>query len=152
MTHTLKIQWQRNADEAFTDNAYHRAHRWHFDGGATVKASSSPHIVKPPYSDETAVDPEEAFVAAVSSCHMLFFLSFAAGQDIVVDNYCDEPMGTMQRSVDGGHCIAEIILRPTVDYADVSQPTTDVVRALHDRAHRHCFIAQSVKSVIRIEA
>ena len=151
MTHTLRVEWKRKPDEAFTDNAYHRAHRWEFDGGAIVRASSSPHIVKVPYSDEAAVDPEEAFVAAVSSCHMLFFLSFAAAKGIVVDAYSDQPVGTMARGSGGHEYIAEVVLRPTVDFGGRPQPKRDLVRALHDEAHEHCFIAHSVASVIRVE-
>lgn len=151
MTYTLKVEWRRYPDEVFTNNAYHRAHRWEFDGGATVKASSSPHVVKVPYSDETAVDPEEAFVAAVSSCHMLFFLSFAAAKGIVVDAYSDEPVGTMGQGNGGHRYIVEIVLRPTVVYEGASRPEPDLVRALHDKAHEHCFIAHSVKSAIRVE-
>ena len=87
------ILWQRDG-AAFTDNKFSRAHVWRFDGGIEVPASASPSVVRPPYSRLEAVDPEEAFVAALSSCHMLTFLFLAAREGLVVDSYRDEAIGT----------------------------------------------------------
>src|SRR5437879_11964441 len=92
------IRWRRQAHERFTDNRYGRAHEWRFDGGATIRASSSPHVVKVPLSDPAGVDPEEAFVASLSSCHMLFFLSFAARKGFAVASYEDRATGVMAKT------------------------------------------------------
>src|SRR5438477_8800243 len=98
-THTATVAWERGAAK-FTDNRYPRAHRWTFDGGAVVPASSSPQVVPAPLSDPTAVDPEEAFVASLSSCHMLYFLFFAAKRGFVVDVYVDRPVGHMEKNAE----------------------------------------------------
>lgn len=148
--HRAIVEWERG-DAAFTDNRYARAHRWSFDGGATVRASSSPHVVPVPFSDPAAVDPEEAFVASLSSCHMLWFLSLAAKQGFVVDSYRDDALGRMGRDAGGRLAMLEVILRPAVRFAAGRAPTADELARLHHAAHDECFIARSVKTDVRCE-
>src|SRR5690349_16237019 len=107
--YTATVAWRRRADETFVDQKYSRGHEWRFDGGAVVAASSSPHIV-PKHSVEAHVDPEEAFIASLSSCHMLFFLSFAAKQGLVVDDYLDDAEGTLSRDEEGQMAMTEVVL------------------------------------------
>ncbi len=147
--YTATISWQRNA-AAFVDDKYSRAHEWHFDGGAVVPASASPHIVPEPHSVAANVDPEEAFVAALSSCHMLFFLSLAAARGIVVDAYVDEATGTMSRNAQGNIAITEVVLRPAVTCAG-EQPSPQTLDELHHAAHRRCFIANSVTAKVTVQ-
>jgi len=144
-TFSAEVTWERG-DARFTDNRYSRGHRWAFDGGQVVPASSSPHIVPLPYSVAENVDPEEAYVAALSSCHMLFFLSLAAKMGLVVDRYSDMAEGVME-NVGGSKQVTRIILNPYVTYAgEDPDPTTEA--ELHHRAHELCFLANSVKTVI----
>lgn len=145
----VKIEWARR-DELFTDNRYSRVHRWTFDGGAEVVASSSPHIVPLPMSDAAAVDPEEAFVAALSSCHMLWFLSLAAKKGLRVNRYVDLAEGRMDRNEAGKLVMLEVCLRPEVEW-DGDQPDTVTVAAIHHSAHDECFIANSVRTKVTIE-
>lgn len=146
---SAKIAWERG-EARFLDNRYSRGHRWSFDGGATIEASSSPHVVPVPYSVAENVDPEEAFVAALSSCHMLFFLSLAAKAGFVVDHYRDNAEGVMS-SIDGVMQVATVTLNPRVRYTG-STPDRATEAELHDRAHALCFIANSVKAKIEIKA
>lgn len=148
--HACTVAWQRGA-QTFTDLRYSRAHRWSFDGGAVVPGSSSPHSVKLPYSDASAVDPEEAFVAAVSSCHMLCFLSEAAARGFVVDSYVDPAAGRLAAMADGRPGIAEVVLQPEVVFSGALLPDAAAVQALHHRAHEACYIANSIRGAVRIE-
>ena len=143
------VSWERGSAR-FVDNRYSRGHRWEFDGGVRVNASSSPHVVPLPYSVEDAVDPEEAFVAALSSCHMLWFLSIAAKQGYVVERYVDAAVGLMGPDAGGREAMLEIRLRPAVTFSDERQPSDEQLAALHDAAHSECFIANSVKSRVLI--
>lgn len=145
------VSWLRAADESFIDNHYSRAHQWRFDGGVVVPASASPHIVPLPYAVAANVDPEEAFVAALSSCHMLFFLSLAAKQRYVVDLYIDEAQGTLAKDEHGNMAMTEVRLRPLVRFAGERQPSFAQLEQLHHQAHQLCFIANSVKSNIVTE-
>ena len=145
------VLWQRGEDETFTDNRYSRAHRWRFDGGLEVPASSSPQVVPLPLSNAANVDPEEAFVAALSSCHMLFFLSFAARERCVVDRYHDEAVGIMAPNDEGRTAMTEVTLRPAVTFSGEHQPGPAQVDAWHHEAHEACFIANSVRTRIRVE-
>ena len=145
------IAWQRDADAAFTDNRYSRAHVWRFDGGTEVPASSSPHIVPLPFSDPAGVDPEEAFVASLASCHLLWFLSLAAEQGWRVDAYEDAASGVLGRDAQGKLAMTQVTLRPRVVFGGAATPTRDAVDALHHRAHEACFIASSVRSEVRCE-
>ncbi len=148
-TYTATIRWQRNG-EVFTDNRYNRGHEWSFDGGVTLRASSSPAVV-PRYSDPSGVDPEEAFVASLSSCHMLTFLWLAAAQKITVDSYVDEAIGTVAKNAQGKLAMTDVVLRPKVVFAGEPQPSPEVVTQLHHRAHEECFIANSVTTNVRCE-
>lgn len=141
------IAWQRDGTR-FTDHRYSRGHTWRFDGGVTVPASSSPASVPLPYSVAGAVDPEEALVAATSSCHMLWFLALAAKQGFVVDRYVDEAFGIMERNAEGKQMISRITLRPAIDFGGEAVPTAEQLQALHRRAHEECYIANSLKSEV----
>lgn len=147
--YTATIYWQR-LGAVFTDNKYSRAHEWRFDGGVTVPGSSSPHVVRVPLSDPNAVDPEEAFVASLSSCHMLFFLSFAAQAGLVVDTYEDPAIGVMGRNEAGKMAMTVVTLRPKAVFFG-KQPSAEQLNELHHRAHDECFIASSVKTDVRCE-
>jgi len=144
---SAQIEWCRSDDEAFTDNRYSRGHQWQFDGGLNVPASSSAHIVPLPYSVAEHVDPEEAFIAALSSCHMLFFLSFAARDGWCVDWYRDNAIGTMGRNAEGREAMTEVRLRPCAEFAGVA-PSREQLEALHHRSHEACFIANSVTTKV----
>ena len=144
------VVWNRN-DADFLDNRYSRQHVWRFDGGTEVVASASPQVVPLPMSCENAVDPEEAFVASLSSCHMLWFLSLAARRGFVVDAYQDHSIGVMAKNGDGKLAITEVTLRPIVVFAGDNRPGPDDVASLHDQAHESCFIANSVRTTVRCE-
>src|SRR5438128_8822939 len=149
-TYTVTLSWLRG-EHIFTDGRYSRAHFWAFDGGARVPASSSPTVVPPPYSDPAGVDPEEAFVASLSSCHMLWFLSLAAKERFCVESYTDEALGMMGRNADGRMAMTQVTLRPKAVFSGDKQPSREQVDALHHRAHEECFIANSVTTDVRWE-
>lgn len=145
-----RIAWQRGG-AVFTDQRYSRGHEWSFDGGVTVPASSSPLTVKAPYSVAQAVDPEEALVAAASSCHMLWFLSLAAQRGFVVDRYSDEAFGVMEKNAAGKLAFTRITLRPRIEFGGSKQPSARDLAALHHAAHEECFIANSLKCEVVVE-
>lgn len=145
------ISWSRDG-QTFIDNRYKRSHLWQFDGGETVRASASPHVVPTPLSDPSAVDPEEAFVAALSSCHMLWFLSIAAKRGFIIEKYEDKAEGIMEENDNGKLAFTEVTLRPHVTYENGSSPTEKKDAEMHHLAHEECFIANSVKSDIRVES
>jgi len=145
-----RIHWERGA-APFTDNRYSRGHTWHFDGGVEVPASSSPHTVRLPMSVEAAVDPEEALVAALSSCHMLWFLSLAASERWRVDQYTDDAIGVMGRNAAGKVAMLSVTLRPRVSFSGERLPSRAEIQQLHHRAHEECFIANSVTTEVRVE-
>lgn len=145
--HVATIQWSRGA-QAFTDRSYSRAHQWRFDGGLTLPASSSPQVVKAPFSDPSAVDPEEAFVAALSSCHMLWFLDLAAARGFCVDAYTDNALGVLEPDGEGALAITRVTLFPEVVFSGPLVPTATEYDALHRTAHDSCFIARSVKTTV----
>ena len=149
-THTASVFWNRAEGAKFTDNRYSRAHRWEFDGGAVVAASSSPAVVPVPLSDPAGVDPEEAFVASLSSCHMLYFLFFAAKGGFVVDAYRDAAEGHMEKTADGSQWMARVVLRPDVQFSG-NAPDAAALASMHDKAHHACFIANSVKTLVTVE-
>lgn len=148
-TYTATISWQRG-DQDFLDNAYSRGHEWSFDGGLTVPASASPDIVPLPMSVAENVDPEEAFVASLSSCHMLFFLSLAQHRKIVVDEYTDEAVGYLDKDDQGRMAMTKVVLRPKCTYAG-DPPEPALVEKMHHKAHELCFIANSVTSEVVTE-
>ena len=149
--YTAKILWNRESHESYIDNQYSRGHRWVFDGGLTVPASSSPHIVPLPFSVEANVDPEEAFVASLSSCHMLFFLGIAAKKRWVVDAYTDNAIGVMENDSDGNMAMTKVTLRPKVDFSGEKQPTLEQIEKVHHQSHQECFIANSVKTEVCVD-
>lgn len=136
---------------AFLGGQYSRRHVWEFDGGARVDASASPHVVPTPLSDAAAVDPEEAFVASIASCHMLWFLSLAAKQGFTVESYDDWAEGTLALDDEGQLAMTAVVLRPRIVFASGSVPSRLEQRTLHERAHQACFIAKSVRTKIRCE-
>jgi organic hydroperoxide reductase OsmC/OhrA len=148
--HTANVRWERG-EQPFVDNRYSRLHRWSFDGGAEVPGSSSPYTVRAPLSDPAAVDPEEAFVASLASCHMLWFLSLAAKRGFRVDRYVDEAEGVMARNERGKLAITVVTLRPEVKFSGEKVPTREDLEGLHHEAHEECFIANSVRSEVRLE-
>jgi organic hydroperoxide reductase OsmC/OhrA len=146
--HHATIEWTGSAAPAdFHTGRYSREHRWTFDGGATVAGSSSPSVVPLPWSNPAAVDPEEAFVAAVASCHMLSFLYVAAKAGFVVTSYRDEAIGLMGKTERGTAWVSRVNLAPRIAWGDKA-PTADELSHLHHRAHEECFIASSVKTEI----
>ena len=152
-TCTASVRWQRDdTDSEFAKGRYSRRHEWAFDGGAVVAASPSPAVVPAPWSDPAGVDPEEAFIAALSSCHMLWWLALAAERGLVVDRYEDDAVGTMARIAPQRQAITEVVLRPRIAFAAGQAPAAHELEALHAAAHARCFIANSVRTTIRIEA
>jgi len=150
MPYTVRISWKKDASEAFVDNKYSRAHTWIFDGGIELVASSSPHVVPLPMSKGSAVDPEEAFIASLSSCHMLWFLSIAAGKKFVVESYEDHAEGILAKNEEGKLAMTEVTLRPKANFSGKTIPSQAQVDELHRSAHEKCFIASSVKTKINI--
>lgn len=150
-TYTALTRWRRARNEAFIDQRYSRRHSWHFDGGLEIAASSSPHSVRVPFSDPAAIDPEEALVAALSSCHMLFFLSFAAQRGFIIESYTDNAVGELVREPDGKEWIKHVTLRPEIIFHGTKRPAAAEVEEMHHLSHEACYIANSVKSEVRIE-
>lgn len=147
--HGARVSWR--ADGGFRSGDYSRAHDWLFDGGQQVRASSSPSVVPEPRSDPFGVDPEEALVAAVSSCHMLWFLSLAQGQGFDVAAYDDDAAGEMGRVGPGRFALTRIVLRPAIQF-EGKAPSAEELAALHGQAHERCFIANSLKTEVVVEA
>jgi organic hydroperoxide reductase OsmC/OhrA len=145
------VNWLRRPDEPFTDARYSREHTWKFDGGAIIPASPSPHIVPAPFSVAAHVDPEEAFVASLSSCHMLFFLTIAAKRKFIVDEYNDNAIGVMEANSEGRLAMTRVTLRPEIKFADVNTPDRLQLQKMHHWAHEQCFIANSVKTEVTTE-
>ena len=150
-TYTAKIVWKSDSPETFAKNQYTRGHAWEFDGGVTVPASSSPHAVRVPFSVEAAVDPEEALVASVSSCHMLSFLWVVSKNGFVCDSYEDNSVGEMTTSDDGKQWISKITLDPQIAWSGARVPTSEELAAMHHEAHDICYIANSIKSEIIVK-
>ena len=144
------ISWERGDADAPL-RRYSRAHKWIFDGGLTVPASASPQIVRAPYSDAGAIDPEEAFVAALSSCHMLWFLDVATQRGFRVISYVDNAAGVMEKNGADKVAITRVRLRPNATFAGEKIPTREEIDALHHAAHEECFIANSVATDVRCE-
>jgi organic hydroperoxide reductase OsmC/OhrA len=148
--HTALVRWDLG-DHDFLGKRYSRAHTWTFDGGVVVPASSSPQVVAVPMSDARAVDPEEAFVAALSSCHMLWFLDIASRAGYAVDRYEDAADGHMGRNAAGKLVVDVVTLRPRTRFAGARAPDAAALAALHHEAHEECFLANSVRCEIRCE-
>jgi len=150
MAHEYKatVIWKRGEGEAFSDNKYSRGHEWSFDGGITVPGSASPTVVPLPLSREDAVDPEEAFVVAVSSCHMLTFLGIAAKKRFVVDSYTDRAVGVMAPNEKGKLFVSKVTLDPEIVFSGEKIPNPEQIADMHHLAHKECFIANSVLTEI----
>lgn len=148
--HTAVVVWEREG-ALFTDNRYSRKHRWRFDGGVEVPASSSPLSVPVPLSVAEAVDPEEALVAALSSCHMLWFLSIAAKRGFVIERYRDNAAGVLAKNAAGRMAMAVVTLRPDATFSGDRRPSREELDAMHHQAHDLCLIANSVTSEVRVE-
>jgi organic hydroperoxide reductase OsmC/OhrA len=149
--HTATIAWTRG-EAVFSDGRYSRVHAIGFDGGETLTGSPSPEVVRPPLSDPKGTDPEELFVAAISSCHMLFFLAFAKKAGFVVDSYADAAEGTLAKDEDGVERMVEVRLRPRIMFSGENVPGAADLDLLHHQAHQACYIGQSVKCPVRVVA
>jgi organic hydroperoxide reductase OsmC/OhrA len=148
--HSAVIRWERK-EEGFLAGKYSREHMWLFDGGATVAASASPANVAAPYSNPANVDPEEAFVAAISSCHMLWFLFLASQAGFQLDRYEDSAVGRMMKNASGVMWVSHVTLRPRIEWSGAKRPSPAEIERLHHEAHERCFIANSVKTEIQVE-
>jgi organic hydroperoxide reductase OsmC/OhrA len=149
--YTAEVSWARAPGESFVDNRYSRRHALRFDGGAELAGSSSPLSVPLPMSDASAVDPEEMFVASISSCHMLWFLGLAVKQKFCVDRYFDAAVGVMEKTAEGRVAVTRVTLRPEVIFSGERTPSHAEIEALHHEAHEACYIANSVKSEVVCE-
>ena len=149
-SYTAKITWKSESSEAFVKNQYSRAHEWSFDGGITVPASSSVHAVRLPFSVENAVDPEEALVAAASSCHLLSFLWVVSTKGFIVESYEDNAVGEMTKNEQGKEWISRITLDPQIIWGE-RKPTVTELAEMHHTAHEYCYIANSIKSEVVVK-
>jgi len=149
--HVATISWKRTSPD-FLKGKYSREHTWKFDGGTTVAASPSPSVVPVPYSNPANIDPEEAYVASISSCHMLTFLFVASKQGFIVDSYEDEAVGSMTKNDRGVPWIASVTLNPKIAFSGDKRPTETELEQLHHHAHEQCFIANSVKTEITVSS
>ena len=143
------VSWRRG-DGEFAKGRYSRGHTWRFDGGIEVPASASPQVVPKPYVVEAAVDPEEAFIASLSSCHMLFFLDFARRAGFVIDSYSDEAEGVLAKRDDGKMWMSRVTLRPRMEWAG-DAPDEAALADIHHKAHEACFIANSVTTEVVVD-
>jgi organic hydroperoxide reductase OsmC/OhrA len=141
--HTAHISW-KHGNEAFTYKTYSRNHLWDFGDGHTLAASAAPAYL----GDPSRVDPEQAFVAALASCHMLTFLAVAALEGIVVENYEDAAIGHLEKGESGKMEITRVELHPSITFAPDTEISGEHLRALHHKAHAECFLANSVKTKI----
>jgi len=148
--HKAIISWKRTEPD-FLKGKYSRAHLWTFDGGATVPASASPSVVPVPFSNPTNVDPEEAFVASISSCHMLTFLYLASKAGFQVDSYHDEAVGRMTKNEKGVPWVSSVALHPQIVYSGEKRPTPADEEHLHHESHEQCFIANSIRTEVTVK-
>jgi organic hydroperoxide reductase OsmC/OhrA len=144
------IKWARNSPD-FLKGKYSREHTWTFDGGVTVPATSSQHVVPVPYSNPANVDPEEAFVASLSSCHMLTFLFLAQKQGFQIDSYEDEAVGVVTKNETGKMWVSAVTLNPKIVFSGDKLPSAEDQERLHHGAHDNCFIANSVKTDVTVK-
>ena len=142
--HTATVVWTRGTDD-FLDQRYHRSHQWQLESGTTVAASSSPHVVPVPYSDAAAVDPDEAYIAALASCHMLWFLDIASRAGWRVNRYTDAATGTMAKDAEGRLVVRHVQLRPVTVFDAAHAPTAVVLADLHHQAPAPCLLANTIK-------
>ena len=149
MPYNATITWKKDPSETFTDKKYSRAHTWKFDG-IELPGSASTHVVPLPMSNAAAIDPEEAFVASLSSCHMLWFLSLAAERNYVVESYVDHAEGILSKNEEGKLAMTRVTLRPQITFGNNNPPLQDQIDELHHLAHENCFIANSVRTEITV--
>lgn len=147
--HRATIRWTRT-DPDFLKGRYSREHIWTFDGGAEIAASAAPAVVPAPWSNPAGVDPEEAFVASLSSCHMLTYLYLASRQGFQVDSYEDEAVGVVTKDERGKPWLSVVTLRPRIAYSGDKRPTPEDEQRLHHQAHEQCFIANSVRTQVTV--
>lgn len=147
--YTAQVEWACDGD--YAANTYSRGHIWRFDGGLEIPASASPTVVPLPYAIEAAVDPEEAFVAAISSCHMMSFLDLARRANFVVSSYRDNAQGELSRVARGKMAITKVVLKPSITLVAAEEPDPTWLTDLHEKAHEVCFIANSVNCEIVVE-
>lgn len=150
MNISARIRWGRSGSSSFLDGRYSRVHRWDLDGGASFNISSSPDIVPLPMSDPSLMDPEEAFLASVSACHMLFFLSIAAKKKWVVEKYEDDPTGIIEMNENGRKAFTSIRLKPSILFGSDHQPDEKMISQIHALAHANCILANSIKASVKI--
>lgn len=143
--HKATVAWRRTTP-AFDYDTYNRDHAWTFPGGQTLKASAAPEFKGNPQ----CANPEEALVAALSSCHMLTFLAIAARRGIMVERYDDVPVGFLEKNNEGRMCVTRVILRPKAIFNGPA-PDAEKLKSLHEQAHHHCFIANSVSTKVDLE-
>ena len=148
-TYSATVHWQRDGAN-FADNKYSRAHEWRFDEGIVVPASSSPEALAPPMSRPDAVDPEEALVAACSSCHMLFFLALAGRRGFTIDSYTDSAVGEMTKNDAGKLYVSAITLNPKIVWSGDKRPSDNDIAKLHERSHAECYIANSIRATVTV--
>ena len=148
--HTASIRCQLSGPN-FLKGQFSREHAWRFDGGAVIPASASPAVVAPPNANPAHVDPEEAFVASIASCHILTFLYLAGRRGFEVQSYEDDAVGVTSRNEQGATWVSSVTLRPKIQYGGSKQPSAADIEQLHHQAHEQCFIANSVKTSIRVE-
>ncbi len=148
--HKVIVRWQRSGPN-FLKGQYSREHTWTFDGGITVAASPAPSVVPAPWSNPANVDPEEAFVAAISSCHMLTFLWLASKQGFQIESYTDETVGAMTKNDRGVPWVSTVVLHPKIRYSGENRPTAAEEEHLHHAAHEQCYIANSVKTEVIVK-
>ena len=145
------IKWLRTGPD-FLKGKYSREHTWTFDGGFTVPASASPSVVPVPFSNPAHVDPEEAFVASISSCHMLTFLYLASKQGFQIDSYEDEAVGVLSKNENGVPWVSLMTLNPKIVYGGAKLPVPADEKQLHHLAHEQCFIANSIKTEVVVHS
>jgi organic hydroperoxide reductase OsmC/OhrA len=150
--HKAIIHWQNTVGADFLKGKFSREHTWTFDGGTVLQAAASPSVVPVPYTNPAFVDPEEAFVASVSSCHMLTFVFLAGRKGFVVESYIDNAVGHMTKDEKGAAWISSIELSPTIIYGGAKFPTPADEEILHHHAHEQCFIANSVRTKITVRS
>lgn len=146
--HKATIHWDRRNTDDFLKGKYSREHTWQFDGGLKVPGSSSPSVVPLPWSNPANVDPEEAFVASASSCHMLTYLFLASRKGFQVESYHDEAVGHISKNEKGALWISSITLNPKIVYSGEKTPAPADEEQLHHSAHQECFIANSIKTEV----
>jgi organic hydroperoxide reductase OsmC/OhrA len=150
-TYTATVRWSGDDAEAYAKGRYYRGHEWAFDGGTVVAASASPENVPSGTANEAGVDPEEALIAAISSCHMLFFLDYARRGGFMIRSYVDEAVGVLEKRADGKIAVTRVTLRPKIEWAGDKRPAAHDIAQLHHRSHEDCFIANSVNCEVAVE-